>query len=131
MKDMGNWTVAAVGLRQRGMQVLRGAIVGALLLGTSQAAWAQQYQVTEEQRAACTPDVFRLCSAAVPDVQRIIACMRRERSHLSPACRSVLNAKSTDTSRFAAETDGKRRHPSGRHWARHHHPKSYRIGRAD
>ena len=131
MKEVRNWTVAALGLRQRRRQAFRGAIVGALLLGASHAAWAQQIHVTEEQRTACTPDVFRLCSAAVPDVQRIIACMRRERSQLSPACRSVLNAKSADASRFATETEGKRRHPSGRHWARHHHPKSYRIGRAD
>jgi hypothetical protein len=131
MKDIGNRTVAAVGLRQRGTQALRGAIVGALLLGASHAAMALEYQVTEEERAACTPDVFRLCSAAVPDVQRIIACMRRERSRLSPACRNVVNARSAGASRFAAETHGKRLHASDRHWARHHHAKSYRIGRSD
>ena len=44
----------------------------------------------EEQQRLCTPDVFRLCSSEIPDRERIIACMRRQRASLSPACRSVF-----------------------------------------
>jgi hypothetical protein len=44
----------------------------------------------EEQQRMCTPDVFRLCSSEIPDRERIIACMRRQRASLSPECRSVF-----------------------------------------
>ena len=44
----------------------------------------------EDQRRLCTPDAFRLCSAEIPDRERVIACMRRQRHNLSPECRSVF-----------------------------------------
>ena len=49
--------------------------------------------VSENDRAACAPDVFRLCSSDIPNVDRIIACMRAKRANLSPACKSVFDAK--------------------------------------
>ncbi|MGF6306103.1 hypothetical protein ABIB82_000477 [Bradyrhizobium sp. i1.8.4] len=42
---------------------------------------------TPDQQQACTPDAFRLCGPEVPDVDRITACMIRNRAQLSPACR--------------------------------------------
>jgi hypothetical protein len=42
---------------------------------------------TPEQQAACSDDAFRLCSADVPDVDRITACMIRNKAQLSPGCR--------------------------------------------
>ncbi len=44
----------------------------------------------EDQRRLCTPDAFRLCSSEIPDRERVIACMRRQRHNLSPECRSVF-----------------------------------------
>lgn len=44
----------------------------------------------EDQRRLCTGDVFRLCSSEIPDVDRITACMRRQRASLSEGCRSVF-----------------------------------------
>lgn len=44
-------------------------------------------QGTPEQRAACTPDALRLCSAEIPDVARVTACMRANQSRLSERCR--------------------------------------------
>jgi hypothetical protein len=49
--------------------------------------------VTAEERAACTPDVFRLCSSALPSVKGVIACMKRERPKLSPACAAAFDAR--------------------------------------
>jgi hypothetical protein len=46
---------------------------------------------TAEERAACTPDVFRLCSSDIPNVDKIIACMKAKKSQLSPACRTAFN----------------------------------------
>lgn len=48
-------------------------------------------QGTTAQRAACTPDVFRLCSGEIPNVGRITACLRRERSRLSGGCGEVFD----------------------------------------
>ena len=43
---------------------------------------------TPEQEQACTPDAFRLCGAAIPDIGRVTACMAAKKSQLSPACRA-------------------------------------------
>ena len=42
---------------------------------------------TPEQEQACSGDALRLCGADVPDVDRITACMIRNKSQLSPGCR--------------------------------------------
>jgi hypothetical protein len=43
-----------------------------------------------EQQMACTPDVFRLCGAAIPDENRIVACLQANTLVLSPPCRAVF-----------------------------------------
>ena len=45
---------------------------------------------TAEQRAACTPDAFRLCSGQIPNIPAITACMRKNFENLSPACKAVF-----------------------------------------
>ena len=41
---------------------------------------------------ACTPDVWRLCSDQVPDVGRIVACLRQNTPQLSNGCRAVFES---------------------------------------
>ena len=53
-------------------------------------AFSQAYRGTWEQQRACTPDVWRLCGAQIPDVDRIVACLRRNTSQLSDRCRAVF-----------------------------------------
>jgi hypothetical protein len=53
-------------------------------------AYSQEYRGTWEQQRACTPDVWRLCGAQIPDVDRIVACLRRNTSNLSDRCRAVF-----------------------------------------
>jgi len=43
---------------------------------------------TPEQEQACTGDAFRLCGPEIPDVDRVTACMVRNKSQLSPGCRA-------------------------------------------
>jgi hypothetical protein len=58
---------------------------------------AEPYKGTWEQQMACTPDVWRLCGAAIPDVDRIVACLRQNTPSLSDGCRAVVEANnSTD-----------------------------------
>jgi hypothetical protein len=45
---------------------------------------------TPEQRRACTPDVYRLCPAEIPNVRAITNCLRRQKASLSEACRAVF-----------------------------------------
>jgi hypothetical protein len=47
-------------------------------------------QGTEQQRQACTPDVFRLCGAYIPDSDRITACLRASGPRLSKPCYDVF-----------------------------------------
>ena len=48
---------------------------------------AAQNHGTPEQQQACQPDAMRLCSEFVPDVDRITACMVKNRIRLSAPCR--------------------------------------------
>ena len=49
---------------------------------------------TEEQQRPCSDDAMRLCSADVPDVERITACMQRQYAALSNGCKSVFTGMS-------------------------------------
>ena len=55
-------------------------------------AFAEEYRGTWEQQMACTPDVWRLCSSQVPDVNRIVGCLRQNTELLSGACRAVFES---------------------------------------
>jgi hypothetical protein len=45
-----------------------------------------------QQQMACTPDVFRLCGAAIPDENRIVACLQANTLQLSAPCRAVFES---------------------------------------
>lgn len=77
------------------------AAFAGLLFGITGLAAAQQprvppatasgeYPGTEQQRAACTMDVFRLCAFYIPNVNNIVICLRQRTPELSPACRTVF-----------------------------------------
>jgi hypothetical protein len=55
------------------------------------AAFAQEDRGTPEQRAACTPDAFRLCAGYIPDAANVEACLRQRKSDLGDACRAVFD----------------------------------------
>lgn len=57
----------------------------------STAAFAQDYRGTADQRAACTPDAFRLCASYILDATKVEMCLRSRISDLSAACRSVFS----------------------------------------
>ena len=67
------------------------ASVGAL----QNTALGQEYRGTWEQQMACTPDVWRLCGAQVPDVNRIVGCLRQNTELLSGPCRAVFESNNS------------------------------------
>jgi hypothetical protein len=45
---------------------------------------------TQQDIDACTPDAFRLCEQAIPDREKVKACLIANRRQLSPDCRRVF-----------------------------------------
>jgi len=81
------------------MQTKRVVLSLALSVGCGVAvqsmASAQEYRGTWEQQMACTPDVWRLCSDQIPDVNRIVACLRQNTPQLSNNCRAVFESNNS------------------------------------
>jgi hypothetical protein len=63
------------------------ALVFILAIAAPLTAFAQ----SQEDQAACTPDVMRLCQQDIPDAGRIVACLVRSKLQLSPGCSVVFN----------------------------------------
>jgi len=63
---------------------------------------ADEYRGTMEQQMACTPDVFRLCGAQIPDVNRITSCLRQNTAQLSGPCRAVFESNDSMPPQAAA-----------------------------
>ena len=57
---------------------------------------------SSEAQQMCTGDAMRLCGHEVPNVQRITACMVKQRANLSPGCRAVMNRDHAARRRAAA-----------------------------
>jgi hypothetical protein len=74
-------------LRRSLIAAAASAAIGMAVLTPPSPAAAQG---TPEQRAACSDDAQRVCGQYIPDVDRIVACMKRNRRHLSAACRRVM-----------------------------------------
>ena len=90
-------------------------------------ALSQEYRGTWEQQRACTPDVWRLCGAQIPDVERIVACLRRNTPNLSDRCRAVF-AERDVSSRGEDRNYGQRRYDRDygpRRYDREYGPRTY------
>lgn len=61
-------------------------------------------EVTAAQRAACTPDAWRLCASEIPSVEGVKACLRRETPRLSAGCRTVMETIGKGTQTADAKT---------------------------
>jgi hypothetical protein len=74
----------------RTQRIVLGLVIAIGGIGAIAPASSQEYRGTWEQQMACTPDVWRLCSDQVPDVGRIVACLRQNTPQLSNNCRAVF-----------------------------------------
>jgi hypothetical protein len=64
--------------------------LGFVLAGIAFAAPAPGQSYTDEERQACEADAFKLCGQAIPDQERVKACLISNMSKLSPACRRMF-----------------------------------------
>jgi hypothetical protein len=71
-------------------RIVLGIAVTIAGVGAAVPAFSQENRGTWEQQMACTPEVWRLCGDSVPDVGRIVACLRQNTPQLSSNCRAVF-----------------------------------------
>ena len=91
-------------------------------------AFSQEYRGTWEQQRACTPDVWRLCGAQIPDVDRIVACLRRNTPQLSDRCRAVFEQGDNAPTRREDRDYGQKRYDRDygpRRYGRDYGPRRY------
>ena len=92
----------------------------AILIGTGlvvqNPAFSEEVRGTFEQQMACTPDVWRLCGDQIPDVGRIVACLRQNTPQLSNGCRAVFesSAEQQQANRAPAQRMPQQTAPRGR-----------------
>jgi hypothetical protein len=101
------------------MRTERIALGAALVIGglaMQGAAFAQEHRGSLEQQMACTPDVWRLCGDQIPDVSRIVACLRQNTPQLSSNCRAVFesSAEQQQANRGPAQRAPQQTAPRGR-----------------
>ncbi len=91
----------------------------AAVLGLSCTQALAQSQAEGQQ--ACGNDAFSLCQEAIPDANRVAACLRKNFSRVSAPCRQYMAnyGKSHRATRHASRRHHERY--SYRHHRRHHH----------
>jgi hypothetical protein len=73
------------------MRMRYGWTLLAFVVFATSSSFAQDTQPgTPEERRACEPDVYRLCSMMIPSVSRIVDCLKGSESQLSAACHAVM-----------------------------------------
>jgi hypothetical protein len=85
----------------------RAALLVTMLMAGCGAAQAQGY--TADEQALCTDDAFRLCSSAIPDVDRVTACMVQKQAQLSPGCAQFFRPVAQPTPASARKAPAKAR----------------------
>ena len=95
-----------IGMILRLRSSLQWCVALALLSATTSPSFSQG---TLEQRMACTPDVFRLCSAFIPDADEITICLKEKNAELSDACRTAFEAGMKQQSNAGDSTQFRKR----------------------
>lgn len=74
----------------RSLKTIRHFALALVIVASASAASTASFAFSSEAQQMCTGDAFRLCSAEIPNIPKITACMRRNRSNLSTGCRAVM-----------------------------------------
>ena len=69
-----------------------GGLLLAMAVGALTAA-GTAYAHSPEAEAACTNDAQTFCNDFIPDEKKVGACLSRNRSKLSPACRAFFTKR--------------------------------------
>ncbi len=78
----------------KSLYALIGALVAVAVAPAIQSAQAQTQAAPQADRAAqeaaCSGDATSFCGEAIPDEQKIAACLRANRTKISQACQAIL-----------------------------------------
>ena len=77
------------------MNTIRNGIVVAIcsvLLAAPRTALAE-FKPSAALRSACMADVFKLCSASLPSMDRVHACLQAKKSQASAQCQAQYEAE--------------------------------------
>ena len=85
-------------------RISRVALLFAIASAATAISVAPSPAFSSEAQQMCTGDALRLCGHEVPNVQRITACMHKQRANLSAGCRAVME-RENPARRRAAATD--------------------------
>jgi hypothetical protein len=71
--------------------IRRVALVLACAASAATFTTSRSFAFSAEAQEMCTGDAFRLCSADIPNIPAITACMIKHRAQLSQGCRTVMD----------------------------------------
>jgi hypothetical protein len=80
----------------------RSALLIAIAIAATALSIAPGPAFSSDAQQMCTGDAMRLCGHEIPNVQRITACMVKQRASLSPGCRAVMDRDHAARRRAAA-----------------------------
>ncbi|QPF85014.1 hypothetical protein IC762_01355 [Bradyrhizobium genosp. L] len=72
-------------------QIAKASVALAFAAAVSALSSTASFAFSAEAQQMCTGDAFRLCSAEIPNIPKITACMIKHRSQLSSGCRVVMD----------------------------------------
>jgi hypothetical protein len=80
----------------------RTALLFAIAVAATALAASPRPAFASDAQQMCTGDAMRLCGHEIPNVQRITACMHKQRANVSAGCRAVMDRDNTVRRRAAA-----------------------------
>ena len=86
----------ATAFRSKDETMIKTITVAAMIFGAAISfASAKDAAVTrqDQQQAACYDDAQRLCGDAMPDVDKVIACMKPRKAQVSAKCAAFYDAE--------------------------------------
>jgi hypothetical protein len=69
----------------------RAGVILAFIVSVSAVSSTSSFAFSPEAQQMCSGDAMRLCGSEIPNVSKVTACMRRNRSILSTGCKTVMD----------------------------------------
>jgi hypothetical protein len=69
----------------------RTAFLSAIALAATAFSSGPGAAFASDAQQMCSGDAMRLCGHEIPNIQRITACMHKQRANVSPGCRAVMD----------------------------------------
>jgi len=83
-------------------RTIRVALFSAIAAAVTALSASPGPALASDAQQMCTGDAMRLCGHEIPNVQRITACMHKQRANVSAGCRAVMDRDTPPRRRAAA-----------------------------